>query len=164
LKLASNSFSLTLVFFLSALLTRAAQHPVAHQQPVAARAASILLRLADKWGRVVIPSAGSHPRAWSGSDCAGRASALRPTPWPWARMPRRPPLGLFSHCCRSSLGFLPPNRNIQAAAVSNPRPPPPPSILLVAASPSTWSSSGGSRGGEKAARVTCGRSRVVCRL
>jgi hypothetical protein len=94
-------------FLLSALLTRAAQHPAAHQRPVTARAASILLCLADKWGRVVIPSAGSHPRARLGSDRAGRASTLRPSPWPWARMPRRPPLGLFSHHRRSSLRFLP---------------------------------------------------------
>jgi hypothetical protein len=149
-------------FLLSALLTRAAQHPAAHQRPIAASVASILLRLADKWGRVVIPSAGSHPRARSGSDHAGRASALCPSPWSWARMLRRPPLGIFSHRRRSSLAFLPPNRNTQAAAISNPRPPSPPLILSVAASPSVWSSSGGSRGGEEAARVACGRSRAVC--
>jgi hypothetical protein len=66
--------------------------------------------VADRWGRVVIPflgSASSRARAapWL---CAGRA----PAP-PAFLGPVRPgrPLGLLSHCHRSSLGFLPPNRS-----------------------------------------------------
>jgi hypothetical protein len=69
--------------------------------------------VADRWDPGVIPFLGSAPSRNPTAPHPGLAS--RPAPWPWARTPRRPLLGLFNRCHLTSLGSF---------ARSAPEPPP----------------------------------------